>query len=69
MNKGVATPTVVTFNRHVVDLQPIQNGFLHFSSACLSFRLFLGAFCLFTRLDRFVLNQWARKKRSMHIPK
>ena len=26
MNKGVATPTVVTFNRHVVDLQPIQNG-------------------------------------------
>ena len=32
MNKGVATPTVVTFSRHVVDLQPIQNGFLYFFS-------------------------------------
>ena len=40
MNKGVATQTVKTCGRRVVDLQPIQNGFLYFSSICFSLRLF-----------------------------
>ena len=29
-----------TCGRRVVDLQPIQNGFLHFSSVCFSLRFF-----------------------------
>ena len=42
-----------TFGRRVVDLWPIQNGFLHFSSVCSSFRLFFRAF-LFAYLSGFV---------------
>ena len=42
MNKGVATQKVITFSKRVVDLQPTHNRFLHFSSLCLSLRLFWG---------------------------
>ena len=52
-----------TCGRRVVDLQPIQNGFLHFSSVCFSPSVyFLVHFCLFTCLVWFALNLWARKK-------
>ena len=53
-----------TCGRRVVDLQPIQNGFLHFSSVCFSLRLFFSAF-LFVYLFGLVCIKFMGKKKNV----